>query len=233
MTSQNTIGGTKVIGVLGGIGPEATGDFYIKLFRRLQQDGTIKKNTDYPQVVINSIPAPELIYEYIKDDELRPYIRGLKQLDEFGVDIIVMVCNTIHLYYKQLQEVVATPILNLKEELRKKLEHEGIKKISIIGTPNTIRQGLYRFDGIETIDPSNVDIKALSNAIHNFNIGKDKDKQREITEEIATRYLVQGAEKIVLGCTEFAVMLENSNLPKINTIDVLVDSVACRYLAGK
>ncbi len=57
----------KKIGILGGIGPEATGHFYLKLIKRLQETGRIKRNTDYPQIIINSIPAPELVDEKIQD----------------------------------------------------------------------------------------------------------------------------------------------------------------------
>ena len=53
------------IGILGGIGPEATGEFYNKLIKRLQEKDLIKSNKDFPQIFINSIPAPELIYDYI------------------------------------------------------------------------------------------------------------------------------------------------------------------------
>lgn len=71
----------KRIGVLGGIGPEATAEFYLKLIRTLQMQGVIKRNEDFPQILINSIPAPALIYDAISDEELRSYIDGLKELD--------------------------------------------------------------------------------------------------------------------------------------------------------
>ena len=164
---------------------------------------------------------------------MQPYIEGVKQLDAFGVDFIAMVCNTIHLYYDQLQASVTTPILDLREEVETKLRHGRVRRIFTVGTPNTIRQGLYQFSGIETLTPSCEDIDELSDAIYNFNIGNDQDRQRARTEEIARRYLDQGAECIVLGCTEFAVMLKDSDLPTLNTIDVLVEAVARKCVAGK
>ena len=86
------------IGVLGGIGPEATHEFYGKLIKELQERSLVKANRDFPQIVINSIPAPELVYESISDENLTDYVEGLKQLDGFGVDFIVMVCNTIYCF---------------------------------------------------------------------------------------------------------------------------------------
>jgi len=215
---------------LGGIGPEATGEFYNKLIHRLQEERLIKSNRDFPQIVVNSIPAPELIYDKISDEELQPYINGLKELDKFGVDFIVMVCNTIHLYYEKLQREINTPILDLREELRGLLKRNGIKSVLIIGTPNTIKQGLYRFEDIKTFEPNEIEMRQLTNAIFNFNRGVKTKKQTEKVKKICEKYIDKGAETIVLACTELALMLGKEDLPTINTIDVLVDATIREFL---
>lgn len=219
------VGGNCKIGVLGGIGPEATGEFYNKLIKRLQERKLIRRNRDFPQVVINSIPAPELIYDRVLDEELRPYIEGLKELDKFGVDFIVMVCNTIHLYYDRLQEHVGTPVIDLRAELKNLLYRKKIRSVLVIGTPNTIKQGLYRFDNIRYFEPNKRETKELIGTIFNFNKGIEKRKQVRKVKRICQKYLSRGAEIVILGCTEFAVMLDEEDLPKINTIDVLVDAI--------
>ena len=89
----------RKIGILGGIGPEATGEFYLNLVSKFQKEGLIKSNKDFPPIIVNSIPAPELIYEEVSDKDLEPYIMGLKELEKFGADFIVMACNTIYLFY--------------------------------------------------------------------------------------------------------------------------------------
>lgn len=223
------VGGNCKIGILGGIGPEATGDFYNKLILELQKKGLIKSNRDFPQIIINSIPAPELIYDKISNEELQPYINGLKELDKFEVDFIVMVCNTIHLYYDELQKEINTPILNLKEELRELLIRNKIKSTFIIGTPNTIKRGLYKFEDIKSFEPDEKEIEQLTDSIFNFNKGVDKQKQIKKVRTICHKYLNLGAETIILGCTEFAVMLGEESFPKINTIDVLVEAVIRRF----
>ncbi len=216
------------IGVLGGIGPEATGEFYNKLINQLQERGLIKTNTDFPQILINSIPAPELIYDTISKKELEPYINGLKELSDVKVDFIVMVCNTIHLYHNQLQKRVKTEILDLRKELEKTIIKSKIKSALIIGTPNTINRGLYEFANIDLLKPNKKELKQLTKAIFNFNKGQDKQKQLKKVKKICQKYLDLGAETIILGCTEFAAMLDSEDLPKINTIDVLVKAVINR-----
>ncbi len=218
------------IGVLGGIGPEATGEFYNKFIKKLQEQGFIKTNKDFPQIVINSIPAPELIYDEISDEELQPYIDGLKELDRLGADFIVMVCNTIHLYYDRLQKEINTPILDLREEVRQLLKRKRISSTLIIGTPNTIKQGLYRFKGIKSLEPDKKEREQLTDSIFNFNKGIDGQKQTQKVRRICGKYLNKGAKTVILGCTEFAVMLGEETLPTINTVDVLAEAAIRKFL---
>ena len=193
----------------------------------------IKSNSDFPQIIINSIPAPELIYENVTDEDLKPYIEGLKELDEFGVDFIVMVCNTIHLFYERLQREINTPILDLRKELKRVLIERGIKCMTVLGTPLTVKKGLYEFRGIKSINPGSEELEKLSLAIFNFNRGIEREKQIQTVKEICRKYLNLGSEVIILGCTEFAVMLGDAELPVINTVDVLAEMVIRKYCSLK
>ncbi len=214
------------IGILGGIGPESTGIFYLKLIRKLQEKGLIKSNLDFPQIIINSIPAPELIFDKISNKDLEMYVKGIKELDALNPNFIVMVCNTIHLFYDELQSEIKCELIDLRKEVLNALEN---KNITIIGTPSTICLGLYDFEGIKYYNPNKDEMKILTNAIFNFNQGIEKEKQRQKVLEIINKYLSCGSEIILLACTEFAAMFEDVDIPKINTIDVLVNAVVRRY----
>ena len=221
-------GGNLRIGVLGGIGPEATIEFLDKLYTRLQQTGLIRSNTDYPYVVTHLISAPELVGK-ITPKLLEPYKTGLRAIDNSTVDTIVMVCNTIHLYRDELQKEVKAPIFDLRQKIREKLVRDGIKKVAVLGTPSTIKDGLYRFDDIDYVDLSEQETDGLSSAIFKYNKGEDKKSQEKFVESTARECLGKDAEKIILGCTEIAVMLKDADIPKIDTIDVLVDETIDFY----
>ena len=195
----------------------------------MQETGLVKSNIDFPQIIINSIPAPELIFETISEEELMPYVDGLKELDLFKADFIVMVCNTIHLYIDRLQKEIRTSILDLKEEIRKYLLENKIESVLVLGSPNTIKQGLYKFQGINTIEPTEKEMKQLTDSIFNFNKGTDKTVQIEKVREICRKYLDEGAQTVILGCTELAVMLQNENFSKIDPMDVLISSVVKKH----
>ena len=165
-----------------------------------------------------------MIFDKIKEKDLEFYKKGLKELDSLKPDFIIMVCNTIHLYYDILQKEISTPILDLRKLVKDYLEENKIKSVLIIGTPNTIKQGLYKFKEIKTFEPNKKELKQLTNAIFNYNKGIEKNLQSKVVKEICNKYIQKGAQFILLGCTEFALMLEKENLPKISTIDILVES---------
>ena len=220
-------GSTIKIGVLGGIGPEATGEFYNKLIKGLQKRGFIRANSDFPQIIINSIPAPELVFDKISKSDLRQYIEGVKLLDRLGVDFIVMVCNTIHLYHERLQKEITAPILDLRKEVKRVLVNEK-GKVLVLGTPSTIKNKLYEFDGLEYTGLEEKELDRVSKAILDFNRGR---KPRELGS-ICRKYQKKGA-MIILACTEIALMLENEKIPNINTVDVLVDATINKFLSLK
>jgi len=219
----------KIIGILGGIGPEATGNFYLSLISLFQKRGLINSNTDFPQIIINSIPAPELIYEKISNKDLELYIKGLKELEKFGVDSIAIICNTIHLFYQKLQNKIKTPIIDLRKEIKNFLIEKNVKTITVLGTPITIKKGLYRFESFKYLDLNEEDVKSLAEGIFNFNKGFEKNKQKRTIQNIAKKYLKNGAEIIILGCTELELMLKGVNIPKINTMDILLETIIKRH----
>jgi aspartate racemase len=219
------------VGILGGIGPEATGNFYLDLIRELQK--SVKNNSDFPQIIINSIPAPELIGEIISDTELEPYINGLKILEKNEVDFIVMVCNTIHIFHERLQKKISTEILDLRKEVRNKIEKTSIKNISIFGTNSTISNGLYEFEGKIYKSPDDTEKNIIKESIFLFNKGEDKKRQIEKVREIAQRHLDSGSETILLACTELDLMIKKSGIPNISTINVLKDATIRKIQESK
>jgi len=209
--------------VLGGIGPEATNEFYRNLIDKIQKNG-IKNNMDFPQIIINSIPAPELIYDKISEHNLKPYIDGLKELESFGVDFIVMVCNTVHLFFDRLQNLIRIPIIDLRKEVKDYITKNKLKRVLVIGTPLSVKQELYG----DLIRPSDEELRVLSECIFNFNRGFEKQKQINRVKKICKR----DVDAVLLGCTEFAVMLEQQKFPKIDTLEILAEATS-RYIIQK
>lgn len=216
------------LGVLGGIGPEATGIFYLRLIKELQRQKLITRNADFPQIIINSIPAPELIFEAHHEVDIDPYLAGLKELDTLSLDLMVMVCNTIHLFYDNLSKEMRTPLLDLRAEVSTVLRQKKISAIAVLGTPQSLKQQLYHLDEMNIIYPTESERMCLTQAIFDYNRGAKKEKSKTLVEAIVRAKLFQGADLVILGCTELAIMLENTSLPILDTIDVMVEAVITR-----
>jgi aspartate racemase len=205
------------IGVLGGIGPESTAVFYSRLISKLQEKGLIKFNRDFPQIIINSIPAKELIHSELKESEIDEYLKGLKELDTHSPDFIVMVCNTVHYFYDYLQSNINTKMIDLRKEVRKFIESSRTKNYCVLGTETTIKN-LYG----GTIEVGAKDIDLIKNAIYNYNKGIKKVIIRNQIQNLCEKYHKLGADKIILGCTELATMVNFDYT--IDTINILVNS---------
>ena len=214
------------VGILGGIGPEATGIFYLKLVKKLQSEGIVRKNTDFPQIIINSIPAPELGGEKASLEELRPYFEGLKELDLHKPNFIIMACNTIHVFRKRLKRKTCSEIIDLRLEVKLLIELKKVNRICVLGTPLTVNSGLFEFEGIETIRPSARELEAISNAMFHYNQGFEKRKQSAILERIAKKHSEKAV--LLLACTEISLMLKGLKCQKIDTMDAMVNAVLKR-----
>ncbi len=185
-----------------------------------------KSNADFPQIIINSIPAPELLKPKATEKELLPYSLGLKELDSHNPDFIVMACNTIHIFREQLQQQTNAPIIDLQNEAKQFLLSKRIKKIVVFGSPLTINSGLFDFSGILSIKPTSKEQRQISKAVFCFNIGTQKQKQIRLLEKIAGKYSDKAV--LLLACTEISLMLKKMKCSKVDTMDILLSAVLKR-----
>lgn len=219
------------IGILGGIGPESTIDFYTKLIERLQKSGRVKNNTDYPQIIINSVPASDKMTLHSNCSvHLNQYRDGLAELDAMNVDFIVIVCNTIYKYYDELKKNIRAPIIDLRVLLRQELINKSIKSALVLGTETSIKSNVHQLDDIQTTILSNTDLQELSNAIVQFSAGINKSEAASKVKDICKKHIHTETDAVVLGCTELALMLRNEDLGivKIDVMDCVLDEVMRR-----
>ncbi len=224
------------IGVLGGIGVEATGYFYLSLIKRLQESGSIKSNLDYPNLIINSIPAPELhLEEHDRHEIVEPYINGIKELAKLQPDFMIMVCNTIHLYLDVIKAKSGyTNFLSLKDIVKSALDEKRPKKICVLGTGLTITRGLYNFEEYEYVILSEEEQETLCDVVVAFNRdGSSPDNMKIFKEkllEIVRNKQSDGAEMFLLACTEISEILTKESIPSMDTLELLIDAVSHKII---
>ena len=209
------------IGILGGIGPESSAEFYHNLIKGIQKRFKIKSTNDFPHIILNSIAIQDMIDLNIKNSEINPILEGLVELDQFKPDFNAIICNSANSFHDYLSKNTATEILNLRTII---LKHIRNKKIGVLGTFTT-QYNLYNYPNIEVIALPHYLCKWINNIILKINRGENVCTS-ELDESV--NYLVShGAEEIILGCTE--IELIGKNIPNtINPMALLLEEVLCR-----
>jgi aspartate racemase len=233
----------KIIGILGGMGPEAT----IDLFTKIVKGPKAKKDQDHLRIMIDNnpkIPDRTLAIQRKGPNPLTQLIRSAKLLENAGADFIVIPCVTAHHFFEPLQKRVKIPFLHLVEETVKYIQTrlKGIRKIGLIATTGTIQTGLFQkaFSNhvIELILPTpEVQKKWVMEAIYGKKgikvIGPSENSKRLI-HKASESLIKQGAQAIIAGCTEIPLVLKEGDLsvPVIDPISILANA-AVKKARGK
>jgi aspartate racemase len=222
----------KTIGVLGGMGPVASANLYIKIIKYAQDKYGAVQDFDYPSVIINSLPLLGFDETGIVDNDLvkTQLIEGVKKLEGAGCDLIIIGCNTVHIFFDEMQTAVKIPILNIIEETKKEVLKFGYKKVGLFASESTNKLKLYqeRFqkDGMEVISANEQQQKILNTVIEHVMGGNQKIEDVIALKDVARQYMEQGAKAIVMGCTEIPLAINQSHtdIKLFDTIEIIVRS---------
>lgn len=230
----------KTIGVLGGMGPEASSTLYREIIKHTQYQYQATQDNEYPPVLLYSIALDGFDETGITDAELvcSQLVEGVRKLERGGADFIIIGCNTVHHFHPQMQAAVDIPIFNIIEESKKEVLSYGFQKIGLFSSESTNALGLYQkcFDdsGISVISANDVQQAKLNRVIMNVMGGRqgltDVFSLKEVLHEMAAI----GAEGVVLGCTEIPLAFNQSHtdVRLFDTIEIIVKR-AVSYSLGK
>ncbi|RLI33734.1 aspartate racemase [Candidatus Bathyarchaeota archaeon] len=215
----------KVIGILGGMGPEATAELFMRIIRATP----VERDQDHLRVVIDSNPKiPDRTAAILGEgpSPLPEMRRTARNLEGAGADFIIIPCNTAHYFYEELKEGVRIPILNMIEltaaRIRERLPEA--RRVGLIATTGTLRAGIYdralEKHGVEVIHPSEEAQRRVMEAIYEKIKRGLIPEGREIILEVAARLVEEGADAIICGCTEVSLVLKEGDVP-VPVIDPL------------
>ena len=209
----------KLIGVVGGVGPEASNKFCEMLvkYKKKKKD---QDNIPFLHYCNPQIPDRTESILGIGEDPTEEIINTCTSLQGAGADFLVIPCNTAHHFLAEVQENIDIPILDMTKVLVKYILKDNfrLKKIGILATTGSIRaeifQNYFNSIGIETVLPSEEDQeKIVMGAIYGskgIKAGKKLMPKRLLTKA-ANKLVENGAEAIVLGCTEIPLVLKNKD----------------------
>ena len=224
------------LGILGGMGPQATQDFYQRI---LDRTDAAKDQEHLPTLIWSDTSMPDRTAAILGGDAEGCYQRllaGARLLAGGGCTVLSIPCNTSHYFADRLQEDISIPLIHMPRETVGVLAEEGRRKVAILATDGTIRTGVYQKEctarGIEAVSPPEEVQKLVMSIIYDEIKRGEKGSREKFA--VIDRWLRQaGCDSAILGCTALSVYRTYHGLPDhyLAAMDVLAQRciTACGY----
>jgi len=202
----------KKIGILGGLSPESTVIYYLRIVRKYQK---LFGDHSYPEIIIYSVSFQKFVDWMAKDrwnEITEELIRDIRNLAAAGADFALIATNTMHLVFDKVEEASPIPLISIVDATAKSIRKEKINAVGLLGTVFTMERDFYREGlakyGIETLVPKKEDRDYINKVIfEELCRGLIRDESRNNFKRIIEELTEKGAEGIVLGCTEIPLLI--------------------------
>lgn len=224
----------KVIGIIGGIAPPSTIDYYQKLIVKFQ---TKARTRHYPSILINSIDMTKML-ELVSNKEydgLVDYLSDeIRKLERGGADFAVLSSNTPHIVFEHLCKKCNIHLISIVDAMVAYAKIRGFRKLGLFGTKFTMQSGFYQSgfskENINIVTPpiesqDYIHDKYMNEFVKGIFLAETKKKLIDITNEMIKS---NGIEGLVLGGTELPFILEEKdfrNFMLLNTTEIHVESI--------
>jgi len=230
----------KRIGLVGGLGPEATLEYYRGIIDVFKSKDT---SLNYPEIIIYSVNMSELIgmmkrKEY--DQVVEYLLRVIESLKKAGAEFAAMSANTPHLVFDELAKKSPLPLISIVEATCDETQRLGLRRPGLVGTgftmSGTFYQDVFNRRGIPVLLPDNKDKKIINEKLFSeIELGIFKDETRDLLIQIIEKMVHnQHIDCLILGCTEFPLILTEAwyaGIPMLNTTKIHVDAIV-KYCRG-
>ncbi|MBT0309303.1 aspartate/glutamate racemase family protein [Morganella morganii] len=218
----------KMIGLIGGMSWESSQHYYrIINEQTMERQGrphsakSLMWSMDFGEI--------EALQHAGKWDELAAKMtEAAGKLELAGADFIVICTNTMHRMAEQIEQTISVPLLHIADATAINIQQAGIKKIGLLGTAFTMEQDFYKGRltekfGLDVIIPDTADRKIVHDIIYQELVsGIINEASREQYKTIIRKMINEGAEGIILGCTEIMLLISQSDcaVPVFDTTEI-------------
>lgn len=222
------------VGVLGGLGPMASVYFY-EMVVNMTDAKTDQEHVD--MIITNRATTPDRTAFIVGNSDENPsniLIDDAKKLEKYGVDFIVMTCNTAHYFYEKIAKGINIPLVNIVEETIKHAKATNHKKLGILATTGNIKTSLYQNMcekyGMKylTLD-ENRQSKVMEIIYDDIKSGKPADMNK--FNSIVDYLKENDCDGVILGCTELSILKNDNELDGnfyIDSLEVLARETIVR-----
>ncbi|MBO7549483.1 MAG: amino acid racemase [Clostridia bacterium] len=205
----------KTIGIIGGMGPLATADLFAKIIRATNA----ASDSGHIHIIVDndpSIPDRTGFILHGGESPVESIVRSARLLQNAGADILAMPCNAAHCFIEEIQDQIEIPLLNMIELTAAHLKENGVSRAALLAVDGTVRTGVYSRAcekyGVELILPRPALQRRVMEVIYDgIKAGKTQFDVSALQRGIDS-LARNGAQKIILGCTELPLAAEHYSL---------------------
>lgn len=217
----------KTIGMVGGTGWVSTLEYY-RLINEFSNQKLGGLHT--ARIILNSVnygDIDDLNRQNNREGVYRLVLDAARSVERAGAGCLMLCANTMHQFAERIQGEVGLPLVHIGEETARVVRKAGLSKVGLLGTKFTMELDFYHSklnkEGIESIVPGEEDRMFIHEAINRellLNRFSPETKKRFL--EIIGQLSTEGAEAIVLGCTEIPLLIKQEDvvLPVFNTLEI-------------
>lgn len=224
------------LGILGGMGPQATQVFYQRI---LDKTDAARDQEHVPTLIWSDTGMPDRTKAILEGDGQGVYPRllaGAKLLEREGCTALAIPCNTSHYFADRLQGELDIPLLHMVRLSAAAMRARGCKRVGILGTDGTVRSGIYQKElsaqGLEGVAPGEAAQRLTVSIIYD-EIKRGEKGSREKFAAVDRDLRSQGCDGAILACTELSVYRDYHGTPDwyLDALDVLAEASirACGY----
>ena len=227
----------KTIGIIGGMGPEASGDLFLKILR---QTKAAKDQDHIPILLDSNTRIPDRTAAILRGgaDPRPEMIASAERLRNAGAEVFVMSCNTAHYFYDDVLPHTAGVFLHMPRLTAEEAARLGCAKVALLATSGTIESGVYAkafaaaAPGIELMTPEGEDQQAVMDLIYEGIKKGDADYDYSRVNAVIEKLKAAGAERFILGCTELPLAYASGKMDMAVIDPTLVLARAAVLAAG-
>ena len=207
----------KTIGLLGGMSWESTALYYKSINEGVKAELGGLHSAKISLYSVNFEQIEKLQHQGKWDETATILAQAAKAVEAGGADFLLICTNTMHKVAPEIEAEINIPILHIADATANRLLSDGVKKVGLLGTRFTMEQDFYKNRltekfGIEVVVPNDEDRTVVHDVIYNeLCLGDIRGSSKDQYLEIVKRLHEQGAEAVIMGCTEITLLINQKD----------------------
>ncbi len=204
----------KTIGMLGGMSWQSTSSYYRRINEGIKAAlGGFRS----AKICLYSVDFAEIEALQRRGDWQATAVilsAAARSLEAAGADFVIICTNTMHKVAVEIEGAIAIPLLHIADATADKLKGDGVNRVDLLGTKFTMEEDFYRVrlsgvHGIEVVIPGDEDMDIVHRVIfEELCLGTVSESSRQEYQRIVALLQMDGADAVILGCTEIALLIQ-------------------------